>query len=328
MSTAAAGARARERERARATSTSTSTHTHTHTSITITISGLGPYDILCGRGKRSYNNIGNRRFRVMISLNLPKYLKCESRAESNKMISKLIKELQDMSIRFFKRTKGSNSDDGDDDVLVEQIDEKQIHVKVSHALRDNAFQHRSNKIKQMSTASTTNKSCQVATTSMSMPIAERVVSISGSASGSTSTSTSASASNYYQNNALCNTSYDDHRRRLCELMKEAAAVAAEIEEFEQSQKPSLKHRLSDTFNGKVSRHHDGLVVNNNENNASHHHYQQQQHQHQCRQHPFLSEESWVTLASNNSSSFHDNFEFNHSCSSSFEPIPLDRIAYI
>jgi hypothetical protein len=31
---------------------------------------LGSYDILCGRGKIAFNNIGNRRFRVTISLNL------------------------------------------------------------------------------------------------------------------------------------------------------------------------------------------------------------------------------------------------------------------
>ena len=198
-----------------------------------------------------------------MSLNLPKYLNCESRSESNKMISKVTKELQDNSIRFFKTTKGSDSDDGDDDTLVEQLDEKQIHVKVSHSLRDNAVQHRSRMVKQMSTASTTNKSCQVATTPTSMPIVERVVSISGSASGSASTS--ASASNYYQNNTLCNTSYDDHRRRLSELKKEAAAVAAEIEELEQSQqKSSLKQGLSEIFDRNVSSHHDELEVNNNE----------------------------------------------------------------
>ena len=44
-------------------------------SITMTAESviLGPYDVICGRGKLSFNNIGNRRFRMIIGMNVSKY---------------------------------------------------------------------------------------------------------------------------------------------------------------------------------------------------------------------------------------------------------------
>ena len=43
---------------------------------------LQPFDVLCGRDKKCYNNIGNRRFRILINSNLPRYLRCSNRKES------------------------------------------------------------------------------------------------------------------------------------------------------------------------------------------------------------------------------------------------------
>lgn len=106
------------------------------------ISTLGPFDVLCGRDKQSYNNVGNRRFRIMISMNLQKYMKCETRTERSKMILGLTYELRQYcgQLRFLKRVKGSNT-------LV-QLDYKQSREKIAHALRDAASQYRAMKRKQ------------------------------------------------------------------------------------------------------------------------------------------------------------------------------------
>jgi hypothetical protein len=95
------------------------------------------YDVLCGRCKESFNNIGNRRFRLLISLNKSCYLSCKGRCERSRMILSLTKELCGITIprpciRFFKRGRKNGE-------LI-QLDFKQCREKVAHALRDAASQ--------------------------------------------------------------------------------------------------------------------------------------------------------------------------------------------
>merc|ERR1712238_341162 len=112
---------------------------------------LQPFDVLCGRNKTSYNNIGNRRFRILINLNLPHYLECQSRNERSEMILNLTRDLcccsdetqfddkvpsPNSCVRFFKRQKGVNE-------LIE-LDFKGCREKIGHALRDAASQHNNN----------------------------------------------------------------------------------------------------------------------------------------------------------------------------------------
>mmetsp|Transcript_28996 Transcript_28996/g.33340 ORF Transcript_28996/g.33340 Transcript_28996/m.33340 type:complete len:410 (-) Transcript_28996:52-1281(-) len=111
---------------------------------------LQPFDVLCGRNKSSYNNIGNRRFRILINLNLPHYLECQSRNERSEMILALTRDLcccsesqtdnkvpsPNSCVRFFKRQKGVNE-------LIE-LDFKGCREKIGHALRDAASQHNNN----------------------------------------------------------------------------------------------------------------------------------------------------------------------------------------
>merc|ERR1712238_609685 len=109
---------------------------------------LQPFDVLCGRNKTSYNNIGNRRFRILINLNLPHYLECQSRNERSGMILSLTRDLcccsdesqnfdklpsPNSCVRFFKSQKGVNE-------LIE-LDFKGCREKIGHALRDAATQH-------------------------------------------------------------------------------------------------------------------------------------------------------------------------------------------
>jgi hypothetical protein len=95
------------------------------------INNLGTYDILCGRCKTAFNHIGNRRFRVTISMNVPRYLDTKSRHEKSALIISIVRTLrEEVGARFLKK-KGKS--------FVE-LDEKQAREKVGHALRDLAVQ--------------------------------------------------------------------------------------------------------------------------------------------------------------------------------------------
>lgn len=92
---------------------------------------LRPYDVVCGRGSASYNNCGNRRFRVFISMNLERYIQCKGRHEKSEFIGSLVQTLtQEIGARFYKSS--ASSDD-----LVE-MELRDIRQKVGHALRDSA----------------------------------------------------------------------------------------------------------------------------------------------------------------------------------------------
>jgi hypothetical protein len=112
---------------------------------------LQPFDVLCGRDKQCYNNIGNRRFRILINCNLPRYLECESRNKRSGIIVALTQELccvggtcgnsssASSRIRFFKR-QGKKGTCDDANSLIE-LGFKQCREKIGHALRDAASQH-------------------------------------------------------------------------------------------------------------------------------------------------------------------------------------------
>ncbi len=123
--------------------------TESNREIPTTIAELGAFDVLCGRDKKCSINGGNRRFRALINDHVSRYEGCESKFERSKAIGAIVKILQENpegSVRFFKRVKGS--DTNDDHARIEQLDEKQSREKVAHALRDYASQRRNNKAKQ------------------------------------------------------------------------------------------------------------------------------------------------------------------------------------
>ena len=117
---------------------------------------LGPYDILCGRSSMAYNNIGNRRFRVTINLNLDRYIAAPTRHAKSHVIRELSSMLlNDVGARFLKvrekppspgstnkAAKGkSGGGKGEKKPAKKEyefieLDEKDVHNKVSHALRD------------------------------------------------------------------------------------------------------------------------------------------------------------------------------------------------
>jgi hypothetical protein len=90
---------------------------------------IGPHDVLCGRTKDSFNNIGNRRFRVIVSTKLRKYVDVTStRKEKGQIIESLIQSTQECGGRFLQVRNGS----------LTELSYKQAYEKVGHAIRDMA----------------------------------------------------------------------------------------------------------------------------------------------------------------------------------------------
>ena len=113
---------------------------------------LGPYDILCGRTKAAFHNIGNRRFRVTMSINLHRYMEMPTKQAKTMFIKELVHLLKDkVGVRFLKEAERSSvslsssrtisSENGDGDVKYIELTNKQARDKVSHSLRDLALLH-------------------------------------------------------------------------------------------------------------------------------------------------------------------------------------------
>lgn len=97
---------------------------------------IRPYDVLCGRDKATFNNIGNRRFRVSLSLNLSKYDAAKTKAQKASVIKVVCNVLQhDVGVRFLKRKK-QNSTIKDDSYYYIELNDTEARKKVGHALRD------------------------------------------------------------------------------------------------------------------------------------------------------------------------------------------------
>ena len=95
-------------------------------------SRLGPYDILCGRCTAAFNNVGNRRFRVTIALNLDRYMKAPTRHDKTAVVISIVRILKgDVGARFLRK-------EGDEYV---ELTDKQAKEKVGHCLRDMVANH-------------------------------------------------------------------------------------------------------------------------------------------------------------------------------------------
>jgi hypothetical protein len=89
---------------------------------------IRPYDILCGRSKNCFNNIGNRRFRITISMNVKKFDALRSRNERSKFILALAHTLKhEVGFRFLGNNRGGEQF---------ELTIEQIRAKIGHALRD------------------------------------------------------------------------------------------------------------------------------------------------------------------------------------------------
>lgn len=92
------------------------------------LDGVGPYDVVCGRQKAAFRNVGNRRFRVTVSLFMEKYTAAPTRQCKSKVIAAVAEQVKANGGRFLRRRNNE---------WVE-LDDKQAKEKVGHALRDMA----------------------------------------------------------------------------------------------------------------------------------------------------------------------------------------------
>ena len=92
-------------------------------------------DVLVGRHRQAFNHVGNRRFRVVVSMFLPRYFQNTSRRDRSILNLEIVETVQRSGGRFLKENKFGQ--------LVE-ISEKEKRNKVGHALRDAAAASASN----------------------------------------------------------------------------------------------------------------------------------------------------------------------------------------
>lgn len=88
---------------------------------------IGAYDVLCGRNKASFNNVGNRRFRVLVSNSLHEYVHVATRRkEKSQVVRNIFSTTIESGGRFLQEKDGA---------LVE-LSDREAQVKVGHAIRD------------------------------------------------------------------------------------------------------------------------------------------------------------------------------------------------
>jgi hypothetical protein len=55
----------------------------------------GPYSVIMGRGKESFNSIGNRRLRVLVDTQLEKYSQATSKEEKSAIVTNIVHFIQE-----------------------------------------------------------------------------------------------------------------------------------------------------------------------------------------------------------------------------------------
>jgi hypothetical protein len=100
-------------------------------------SELGQDDVICGRSKMAFNNVGNRRFRATISLALEHFMKASERKDKSVVIGSVTDLLLSNSGRFLQQVHKNKG--GRSGLVFYALTKKQSRLKVGHALRDMAL---------------------------------------------------------------------------------------------------------------------------------------------------------------------------------------------
>lgn len=87
-----------------------------------------PMDVLCGRGKNSFNHVGNRKFRDIVADAIPGYVTATSRATKSEIVTNIVRKVRESGGRFLKR-------DNDRKVWY-VLNYTQSKEKAGHAIRD------------------------------------------------------------------------------------------------------------------------------------------------------------------------------------------------
>ena len=94
----------------------------------------GTHDVVCGRGKGSYNRPGNKRFRSLVATYIPQYKRARSKIDKSMVLNDIIDKVRSFTnpdsgsaAQFVKYTKSSGW------VL---IGDEHAREKVGHAIRE------------------------------------------------------------------------------------------------------------------------------------------------------------------------------------------------
>mmetsp|Transcript_10215 Transcript_10215/g.19606 ORF Transcript_10215/g.19606 Transcript_10215/m.19606 type:complete len:209 (-) Transcript_10215:65-691(-) len=88
---------------------------------------VGPNDVVCGRGKGSYNRPGNKRFRAMVQEHVDEYVQAKTKLDKSMVLSAIVEKVREQwHGRFVKQKKGA----------WEEIGDEQAREKVGHAIRE------------------------------------------------------------------------------------------------------------------------------------------------------------------------------------------------
>jgi hypothetical protein len=67
---------------------------------------LSEYSIVCGRGRDTFNHVGNQRFRALASLFMERYSRAVTKATKSAIVSEIINEIRQADGNFCKFKKG------------------------------------------------------------------------------------------------------------------------------------------------------------------------------------------------------------------------------
>lgn len=95
---------------------------------TITDLAINPGDVLCGRGKLSFNHTGNKRFRDLVGGAVTAYNEAESRLAKAAVVNSLVEEVRSSGGRFLRRDEEAGK--------WHVLSHAQCREKVGHAIRD------------------------------------------------------------------------------------------------------------------------------------------------------------------------------------------------
>jgi hypothetical protein len=94
----------------------------------------GAYDVVCGRGKGSYNRPGNKRFRSFVATYIPQYISARTKVDKSMVLNTIIDQVHSytnpdtgLAAQFVKYTK---------DAGWVMIGDEHAREKVGHAIRE------------------------------------------------------------------------------------------------------------------------------------------------------------------------------------------------
>ncbi|CAB9529942.1 expressed unknown protein [Seminavis robusta] len=99
-----------------------------------------PNDVLCGRGKESFNHVGNRKFRDIVANVIPGYITATARSVKSDIVMSIVRRVHENGGRFLKQ---------DDNEVWYVMKPSQCREKVGHAIRDATVTDRSRKQKSL-----------------------------------------------------------------------------------------------------------------------------------------------------------------------------------